>query len=283
MNEHAHFTLELFYLISGEAAYSFNSETENKTVTNIIQPGQFVVFRPFLAHSINTESSLSYFNIEFGLTDSSRSFIDFLNRSDFIKQFKTAKKVLSEWKDVLHFKDHRSILSLLQQYQKIITSGNEEFQKGYLEIFAKQLLLEVIQCSQESLPTSAYNIYLKRALSYLSMNSRRDVTPNMAARYLNISETHLERIFRQTLGKTFMQKLNEIRVSNAARLLIFSNLSIQAIAESVGYNSLQAFFVNFKKIYECSPKNYRKAHLFEPFNINHVDDDYNFIATIAQD
>ena len=277
MDDHSHFTLELFYLIRGEATYSFFSENDQKTISNIISPGQFVVFKPHIIHSINTESSLSYFNIEFGLNDPSCNFTEFLNRSEYIKNLKTAKKVLSAWRDVLHFKDHRGILFLLQQYQKIITDVNEEFQNHYLEIFAKRLLLEIIQCSQESLSPSLYNIYIKRALAYLSMNFHRDITPQKTANYLQISETHLERIFKKTLQKTFMQKLNEIRVANATHLLNFSNLPIQAIAESVGYHSLQAFFANFKKIYGCSPQNYRKEHLFEPFNISYVDSNYHFI------
>lgn len=281
MLEHSHFTLELFYLVKGEATYSFFSERENKMISHIIQPGQFVIFKPFLSHSINTESSLNYYNVEFGLRSQAQNVIDFLSHSEYVLQYRSATKVLDEWKDVLHFKDNRNILSLLQRYQKSISLSKEEYQNGYLEIFAKQLFLDVIQCSQENLPTSAYNIYLKRALSYLSMNSHRNISSRMVSDHLNISETHLQRIFKQILNQTIMEKLNEIRVSNASELLLFSNRSIKNITESVGYNSQQAFHFNFKKIHGCSPKQYREQHLLEPFYINHVDSNYNFIQTVS--
>ncbi len=277
MMEHSHFTLELFYLVKGEATYSFFSEKENRVISHIIQPGQFVIFKPFLLHSINTESSLNYYNVEFGLHSQTQSVIDFLTHSEYVLQYRSAIKVLDEWKDVLHFKDNRNILSLLQRYQKSVSFSKEEYQNGYLEIFAKQLLLDVIQCSPESLPTSSYNIYLKRALSYLSMNFHQNITSGMVAEHLNISETHLQRIFKQILNQTIMEKLNEIRISNASELLLFSNRSIKNIVDSVGYNSLQAFNFNFKKFHGCSPKKYREQHLRNLFFISCVDSNYNFI------
>ena len=277
MSEHSHFTLEIFYLVKGEATYSCFSEKDGTTVSRIIQPGQFVVFKPFLPHAVNTESSLDYYNLEFGLRNRTQNMLDFLSRSDYVCRYPSARKLLDEWKDVLHFRDNRNILSLLQRYQKDLSFAQEEYQDGYLEIFAKQLFLDVIRCSQESLPTSAYNVYLKRALSYLSMNARRDVTSRMVADHLNLSETHLQRIFKQILDKTIMEKLNEIRIANAVELLLFSNRSVREIAEAVGYNSLQSFHFNFKKIHGCSPKQYRERHCLEPFYLNHVDSEYNFI------
>lgn len=80
------------------------------------------------------------------------------------------------------------------------------------------------------------------------------------ANKLHISETHLERIFKQAMGINPYKYLLNIRIVNAKRLLESNSMTISEIAIACGFNSLSSFSRAFKQIHGCSPKEYQKNH-----------------------
>lgn len=60
------------------------------------------------------------------------------------------------------------------------------------------------------------------------------------------------------MGTSFIEYLNEYRLTMASRLLISSESSILAIAEEVGYENLSYFNRTFKKRFGMTPRDYRK-------------------------
>jgi AraC-like DNA-binding protein len=58
---------------------------------------------------------------------------------------------------------------------------------------------------------------------------------------MNMSYHHLSRLFGETVGTSFRQHLNRLRVNEADRLLAGSTLSITDIALHCGFNSLRTF------------------------------------------
>ena len=64
--------------------------------------------------------------------------------------------------------------------------------------------------------------------------------------------------FKNTMGTSFIEYLNEYRLTMASRLLISSESSILAIAEEVGYENLSYFNRTFKKRFGMTPRDYRK-------------------------
>ena len=59
-------------------------------------------------------------------------------------------------------------------------------------------------------------------------------------------------------GKGFREYLTELRLTDAASLLRYSELSVTEIAYSVGFCESNYFSNVFKKQYGISPKDYRK-------------------------
>jgi transcriptional regulator GlxA family with amidase domain len=81
----------------------------------------------------------------------------------------------------------------------------------------------------------------------------------------------LNRRFKNALGKTPLEYLQEIRINTAKDLLKTSNLSINNIADKVGYSDVGHFSLLFKRHMSITPKAYRntvRAKLFMTDNFN---------------
>lgn len=78
------------------------------------------------------------------------------------------------------------------------------------------------------------------------------------SRRLNLSARQTQRLLMEYYGKSFQQKKAEARMSVAAILLSDQSLSITAIAENLGYSSIEHFSSSFRRFYNTSPREFRK-------------------------
>lgn len=69
----------------------------------------------------------------------------------------------------------------------------------------------------------------------------------------NISEGYLSHFFKEQTEENFTDYVEKIRMAHAVELLKDKSISINDIAEKVGYNSVQSFRRAFKKIKGVSP------------------------------
>lgn len=69
------------------------------------------------------------------------------------------------------------------------------------------------------------------------------------------------RFFKKMTNKSFTQFLNEVRIRNAARLLIQEDVSVSDVCYTVGYKSITNFNRQFKQIMGKTPNAYRGEHM----------------------
>ncbi len=81
------------------------------------------------------------------------------------------------------------------------------------------------------------------------------------ARHAGYSKFHINRMFSDVTGCTIHRYIKERRLSEAAGKLIMEEESIAQIAQDALYQSQQAFTLEFKKVYGCTPMTYRKARI----------------------
>lgn len=103
---------------------------------------------------------------------------------------------------------------------------------------------------------SASQIY-RKALRYIYDNYMNDFTLNDMAKTLNYSPSYLRHTFTKQSGKTILQTVNSVRLSQAAVLLRTTKLSVTHIALECGFCDGNYFSTVFKKKYGITPKNYR--------------------------
>ena len=87
----------------------------------------------------------------------------------------------------------------------------------------------------------------------------KDITLTELADKYQVSASHLSGLIKSELGLPFSEYLASRRIQKAKELLADETLSIDAIAEMVGYKDYFYFTKVFKKTEGISPSKYRKS------------------------
>lgn len=81
---------------------------------------------------------------------------------------------------------------------------------------------------------------------------------NEAARHVNVSPSHLSKVFSQETGKTFIEYLMETRIQKAKELLLSTGSKSYEIAFQVGYQDPHYFSNVFKRMTGMTIREFRK-------------------------
>ena len=100
----------------------------------------------------------------------------------------------------------------------------------------------------------------KKIWALLEKSGERELTKQDAAKALNISTRTMNRRLQEE-NTNWRNTLSEFRIRKACRLLQFTELSIQLIADSVGFSSASAFSTAFSRYKKCTPVEYRNSFL----------------------
>lgn len=102
---------------------------------------------------------------------------------------------------------------------------------------------------------------LDRVCSYITHHLHEQLSLQQYARIAGCSGSNLNRQARRHLGKTILQWQRDQQMAQACQQLRSSNLSIQHIAKSCGYDDPLYFSRIFKQAQRLSPRRYRQLHL----------------------
>jgi YesN/AraC family two-component response regulator len=96
-------------------------------------------------------------------------------------------------------------------------------------------------------------------LKYISDNYASEINLDDVADISCMTTNSFCRFFKKMTNKSFTQFLNEVRIRNAARLLVQEDLPISEVCDVVGYKSITNFNKQFKQITGSTPKGYRQV------------------------
>jgi AraC-like DNA-binding protein len=99
---------------------------------------------------------------------------------------------------------------------------------------------------------------LKAALIYIEHHLHEKISVRYLAHFLGISQTHLERLFRQATLKTIAGFIRNRKSEKALQLLKQSSAPIKTIAARVGVPDLHQFNKMMKKEFKYSPTRLRQ-------------------------
>lgn len=101
------------------------------------------------------------------------------------------------------------------------------------------------------------NTYVQKGIEFISANYSYPITVAEIADYIGVSRSHLFRSFETVLGQSPKEYLTEFRMKQACYLLEHSDLSITAIANSLGFDNGLYFSKTFHKQKGMAPKDFR--------------------------
>ncbi|MDR1092010.1 MAG: AraC family transcriptional regulator [Prevotella sp.] len=99
-----------------------------------------------------------------------------------------------------------------------------------------------------------------KVYQYILRNFSRPIRLEEVASLIGLTPNAFCRYFRDRTKKTFVQYLNDVRISHAKKLLIENRMTISALSSESGFNNISNFIEQFKRSTHMSPSEYKKKY-----------------------
>ena len=110
-------------------------------------------------------------------------------------------------------------------------------------------------------PPSSSIPTLQRALAFIDMNlNNPTLTVSSIASHVQVSQTHLNRIFRQEMKISVKQHIIKKRHQLACQMLIETSYNVRQVSNYCGYGHFCSFIKSFTQHEGISPLQYRYRH-----------------------
>lgn len=103
--------------------------------------------------------------------------------------------------------------------------------------------------------------HLDLLLTYIEKNYSQQINLNTASEMLRFSYHYTSRFFKKVTGKNFNEYLNFVRICEAEKLILSTEMTISAIAYGVGFSSTSVFNRIFHRIRGYSPKKLKQTKI----------------------
>lgn len=138
---------------------------------------------------------------------------------------------------------------------------------NYLQLkstFYEIIAMLYMQCSSDYAGKIVHPQILQ-AQKYIAENySARLSVPSLAAKY-DLSPKYFGMLFKQATNKSVSQYIRDIRIHAAMEILSNSNLTLEQISDTVGFENSFYFSNCFKKVTGITPSEYRRlSHSLSP-------------------
>jgi two-component system response regulator YesN len=94
--------------------------------------------------------------------------------------------------------------------------------------------------------------------TYIADHYNENIKLQDLSNIIYLHPNYLSGYFKKQTGQNFKDYLTEIRMVEAEKLLLSSDLKVYAIAEHVGFTDYRHFSSVFKKKFDISPGEYKK-------------------------
>ncbi|MBW6411576.1 response regulator transcription factor [Clostridium weizhouense] len=114
-------------------------------------------------------------------------------------------------------------------------------------------------CIEKSVSESK-ELPIKAAIEYIQDNIGENVSLEKMASMCNLSPCYFSRVFKKSLGVTFISYVNETKINRAKELLENTDIPVLNVALDLGFDDCGYFIRVFKKSQGLTPKKYREVH-----------------------
>lgn len=238
---HLHRELELVYFVGGESVAYADS------VRSVLRPGDVFLTFPNQIHSYESYTDESYYL--------------FIIKPDIMPDLMEIFTMGIPRSPVIR---HADELPRIRQLFELLVSvcGKEKdnddlsapLRRGYL----LALFSELISHMNIDRPSAGDFGVLRSIVSYCSQHYTENLSLSHLEEKLHLNKYYISHLFSGKLGLRFNDYINSLRIAEARRLLVHSDMSITEISELIGFNTLRTFNRAFFKQMGHSPSEYRK-------------------------
>lgn len=233
---HWHDYFELEIVTDGSGMHFINNKQ------NLVSRGDAFLLCPSDLHSISGFDDFKVLNICF----LSELLPERIN--DFILSNNNLECKLTE-------EDVSYIISQTERIKNVNTDFI--FEKDLITNIISQIILDILEKTalQKEVKISSLT---QKTVNYMMKNFKHDITLFSVAKEFSVTPKHLGAVFKKSMGVTFHEYLNNLRLKFACGLLSSTDNSVKEIAFASGYNSVEHFLYVFKKQLNTTPKAFKE-------------------------
>ena len=253
---HTHDFLELVYVQKGEAVHIWD-----KNVIEI-KSGDYFVIDYQSVHSYRSKSEeFEIINCLFMPEFIDASLVNCRSFQNVIRNYQIyfGDEVFSPGFSMNVYRDES------KEIKNLLDSAIKEFETqapGYLQVIRSKLieiLVLTMRKNYSEQKKSPITGGLGKIVEYINSEYMNNITLGTICRNFGYSFSYLSAKFKQETGSTFTGFLQKTRIEQSMRLLAHTDLSIDEIAQRVGYQDIKSFYAQFKKISDTTPAKFRKS------------------------
>lgn len=158
--------------------------------------------------------------------------------------------------NIFHLENYQSIAEELNNILLLLTDHYNSLDIHKACSILQMVLLRMIETYAHK--SSDDNRYMQEAIRFMKENVYNNIDLQTISQHLGISTYHTIRIFKTSLMTTPMQYYNMMRINEAGRLLLSSDLTVIEISRKMNYSSQFHFSQQFKNKMGVSPITYKK-------------------------
>ncbi len=240
---HTHDFCEILYVLSGNGVIQING------VVYPIKQGDLMVINPGVMHC---ESCVEKNKLHLVFLAVENFKVDGLKESHLIDR---------NMPQVIAVQDYR--YKIESYFTDILNESADKIMlsTAMTRVLASALLVLILRVYHSKVDQTAdLKAECRRIKDYIDKNYTSPITLDSLSEQVYISKYYLAHIFKSQTGTSPIKYLINKRISEAAQLLIHTDLSIRDIALRVGYDDPVYFSQMFKKVMDESPAAYRSGH-----------------------
>ncbi|MEE0913693.1 MAG: AraC family transcriptional regulator [Ruminococcus sp.] len=103
--------------------------------------------------------------------------------------------------------------------------------------------------------------YAKTAIAYINENFKREIPLDEISSVVNLSPSYFSKYFKNVTQVSFSEYLANLRLENAIQDMLSKNSTVSGAALENGFANVKSFITQCKKVYDCTPAQYKKKLL----------------------
>lgn len=266
MPPHYHNRAEIMYVLKGWCdihlyEYQLEAGTQKMLIkrrwTEHLGPGEFIFLEQGVLHQLEIHETSYMLNVEFRCVAEEGGLMTVRRLAE---NSPNLKAVLERGQKIIRGRDEsgsmvRPLSDAIVQY-----SQNGPKDNALMDALMAELLLRFAANVRDNAFKANVLSYVRRAMEYIQSHLCEDIRVADVAGVVGIAPAHLQRVFKQAVGMTIVECVNQLRIEQSKRMLIYTDDSVLDIAMASGFNSRQHFFRVFNTLTGISPQQYRQEN-----------------------
>lgn len=250
-NGEQHAPWEIVFVQSGRVV------VETPEYTHTLRRGMCILHKPWIPHKIRADNVPCYVNIISFTAEEDTLILPVADRPfelDEVSQ-NYLFGIVNDGTTIVAGKNH---VPEMKKFQVRKFAAHQAV-KNLLEL----LLIRLIRCNNDEIDpknseSSKMNSAVLSVINFLADHLCEKISLERIAKKVGYSVSRISAIFKEYTGESIINYFIRMRIQKAQELIVAHTMSLQEISDYLGFDTIQYFCSQFKKMTGMTPLQYKK-------------------------